>query len=380
MLVTADRVLTGTRSLSPGWIEVAADRVVAVGEGPAHGPVDLALGRLTVAPGLVDVHVHGGGGASFTGPPEEVGAAVATHRAAGTTTVLASLVTAPRGPLLRSVGSLAAQVEAGLLGGIHLEGPWLSPRRAGAHEVRHLRPPDPAEVEQLLEAGRGTIRMVTLAPELPGALDAVRRLDAAGVAVAVGHTDATYDQTRAALDAGARVGTHLYNTMRALHHREPGPVPALLERAGTVVELVADGVHLHPAVLAQAARAAPERFVLVSDAMAAAGAPDGDYRLGALNVTVSDGVARLSDTGAIAGSTLVLAAALRHATRVAGLPLTDTVRAATATPAQAVGLDDVGRLEPGRVADLVVLDDDLTVRRVMHRGSWTDAGAGPAVH
>ncbi|GAB3997665.1 N-acetylglucosamine-6-phosphate deacetylase [Nocardioides marmoraquaticus] len=371
LLLSADRVLTGTGDLSPGWVEVSGGQVAALGEGTPPRPADLDLGAATVAPGLVDVHVHGGGGASFTGPPEEVEAAVATHRAAGTTTVLASLVTAAPDDLLRSVRELASLTDARAVGGTHLEGPWLSPRRAGAHEVAQLRAPDPAEVDALLEAGRGTIRMVTLAPELPGALDAVRRLVAAGVTVAVGHTDASYEETRAAIDAGASVGTHLFNTMPGLHHRDPGPVGALLGDDGVVVELVADGVHLHPQVLALAARSAAGRFALVSDAMAAAGAPDGDYRLGALDVEVRQGVARLSDSGAIAGSTLVLADAVRFSTQVAGLPLADAVRAATTTPAEAVGLA-AGRLEPGAAADLVVLDRDLAVARVMAGGRFVE--------
>lgn len=368
VLLSADRMLTGERDLSPGWVEVEGGQVAAVGGGKPPRPADLALGSATIAPGFVDTHVHGGGGASFTGPPNEVEAAAATHRAAGTTTVLASLVTAPPDDLLRSVSDLADLTAAGVVAGTHLEGPWLSPRRAGAHEVACLRHPDPREVDALLEAGRGTIRMVTLAPELPGALDAVRRLVAAGVTVAVGHTDASYDQARAALDAGASIGTHLFNTMPSLHHRDPGPVAALLE-ADVVVELVADGVHLHPSVLALAARAARGRFALVSDAMAAAGAPDGRYRLGALDVEVRDGVARLSDSGAIAGSTLVLADAVRFCAQVAGLPLADAVAAATATPADALELA-AGRLEPGAVADLVVLDEALSVTRVMAAGRF----------
>ena len=214
--------------------------------------------------------------------------------------------------------------------------------------------------------------MVTLAPELPGGLDAVRRLAAAGVVAAVGHTDATYDEARAALDAGATVGTHLFNAMRGLHHREPGPVAALLERPDAYVELIADGVHVHPALVGMVASAKPGHTVLVTDAMAAAGAPDGDYRLGGLDVVVRDREARLVGSGAIAGSTLTMAAAVRYAVTVAGLSLPDAIRAATTTPATASGLDRVGDLRPGFAADLVALDDDLVVQRVMRRGSWVE--------
>ena len=230
--------------------------------------------------------------------------------------------------------------------------------------------PTPGELDALLEAGRGHLRMVTLAPERAGGLDAIRRLSAAGVIGAIGHTDATYDQARAALDAGATVGTHLFNAMRGLHHREPGPVAALLEHPDAYVELVADGVHVHPAALRLAAGAKPHRTVLITDAMAAAAAADGNYRLGRLDVEVTDGVARLADGGAIAGSTLTMAAAVRYAVQEVGLPIEEAVRAATATPAAMLRLDRVGALLPGYLADVVVLDDDLEVRRVLHRGQW----------
>jgi N-acetylglucosamine-6-phosphate deacetylase len=270
----------------------------------------------------------------------------------------------------------------GLLAGVHLEGPWLSPDRSGAHQPGSLVEPAPAAVESLLAAGdpstgsgrRGAVRMVTLAPELPGGVAAVRQIAAAGVVAAIGHTDATYDVARAALDAGATVGTHLFNAMRGLHHREPGPVGALLESAAADVELIADGVHLHPAVLRTAFAAKPGRCVLVTDAMAAAGAEDGDYRLGPMSIEVREGVARLTDggsgRGAIAGSTLTMDAAVRFAVREAGLPLVDVVHAASTAPARVLGLRDVGALEPGRRADLVVLDEELEVSRVMRAGAW----------
>lgn len=378
MLLTAARLVTPARVLAPGWLRTDGVVIAEVGEGaPPGAPVDepvLDLGGATVVPGFVDVHLHGGGGASFDGgDPEAAATAVRAHLAHGTTTVVASLVTDAVPALAGSLDRLADLVEDGLLAGLHLEGPWLSPRHAGAHEPSLLVEPAPGDVDRLLGAGRGHVRMVTLAPELPGGLDAVRRLAGAGVVAAIGHTDATYDVARAALEAGATAGTHLFNAMRGLHHREPGPVAALLEDDAAHVELVADGVHVHPAALRLAARAKPERIVLVTDAMAAAGAADGDHRLGRLTVEVRDGVARLAGTGAIAGSTLTMAHAVRYAVRVAGLPLLDVVRAATAAPAALLGLADVGSLCPGRAADLVVLDDDLDVRRVMRRGRWLDA-------
>jgi N-acetylglucosamine-6-phosphate deacetylase len=191
------------------------------------------------------------------------------------------------------------------------------------------------------------------------------------VAVAVGHTDASYDVVRASIDAGATVGTHLFNAMRPLHHREPGPIVALLEAPGLRVELVADGVHVHPAALRLAAGVKPQDFVLITDAMAAAAAQDGDYMLGPLAVQVRDGVARLTSNGAIAGSTLTMAAAVKFAVKVAGLPLAEVVRAATVGPATMVRLGDgVGELRVGSAADLLVLDDELDVQRVLRHGTW----------
>jgi N-acetylglucosamine-6-phosphate deacetylase len=372
VIVSADRVVTPAGVLSPGWVHVDGERIAEVGPGRPPAPPDVEMTGGTLVPGFIDAHVHGGGGASFdAGTAEAAETVVAAHLAHGTTTMVASLVTDAPDRLVSQVRVLGALADDGLLAGLHLEGPWLSPLHAGAHQPRLLTHPTPRQVDELVDAARGQLRMVTLAPELPGALDAVRRLVTAGVTVALGHTDATYDIAREALDAGATVGTHLFNAMRQLHHREPGPVAALLEHPDTYVELIADGVHLHPAVLRLAALAKPHLAVLVTDAMAAAAMPgDGDYRLGPMTVEVRDGVARLADTGAIAGSTLTMAAAVKYAVQVAGLPIEEVVRAATASPAAMLGLERVGALRPGYRADLVVLDEQLVVTRVMRRGRW----------
>ena len=252
-----------------------------------------------VLPGFVDMHVHGGGGTSFTaGPADDARHAVEFHRRHGSTTIVASLVTAPLADLETRTALLAGLARQGVIAGIHLEGPFLSTARCGAQDPRHMLAPDVAAFGRLHAAAEGQLRVITIAPELPGAAELIKAAAQAGVTAAVGHTDATAAITAAAVDAGATHATHLFNGMRPLHHREPGPAGALLDRDEVTCEVIADGVHLHDVVLRLAARAAgPGRLVLVTDAMAAAGMPDGSYRLGSMLVDVTGGVARLAGGG-----------------------------------------------------------------------------------
>jgi N-acetylglucosamine-6-phosphate deacetylase len=371
MSVLANGRLITPEGIVDGWLETAGQTITAIGAGEPPRQADRDLAGQWVLPGFVDIHAHGGGGADFSaGSPEQGRRIVGLHRRHGTTTMLASLVTADIDTMVASVASLADLAEAGEIAGIHLEGPFLAPARCGAHDPGLLRPPEPDLVDRLVSAGLTQIRMVTLAPEQPAAIDAVHRLVDAGVAVAIGHTDATYEQTRAAIDAGATVGTHLFNAMRPLHHREPGPVPALLEDDRVSVELICDGVHLHLAVIRWAMRTAGARRVaLVTDAMAAAGAGDGDYLLGQLTVRARDGVARQPD-GTIAGSTLTMDRAFRYVVD-AGASIEEAVTMASTTPARTLGLtDEIGSITVGRRADLVVLDQALRVAAVMVKGSW----------
>jgi N-acetylglucosamine-6-phosphate deacetylase len=360
------RVVTPDGVIERGRVEIAGERIAAVVERASTEPGPW------IVPGFVDIHCHGGGGHPFTtGDPEEAAAAAAFHLAHGTTTVLASLVSSPYELMRDATAAFVPLVRAGVLAGVHYEGPYLSARRCGAQNPRFLRDPALDELAALLAAGAGTVRMVTLAPERPRALDAVRMLVDRGVVAAVGHTDATYEQTLAAVEAGARVGTHLFNGMRPPHHRQPGPVIALLGATHVCCELIPDGVHLHDGTLWFAASAAgPDRAMLVTDAIAAAGMPDGTYELGGQAVEVRDGVARLTGDGPIAGSTLTMDAALRRVHRLGVSPV-DACRMAATNPARAIGLDkEVGALVAGRRADLVVLDDDLRVVRVMRAGEW----------
>ncbi|HYJ57435.1 MAG TPA: N-acetylglucosamine-6-phosphate deacetylase [Mycobacterium sp.] len=380
MLIAADTVLTGRELLRPGWIELSQDTIEAVGSGVPPSPAAHRLGAATVVPGFVDTHVHGGGGANFSvALPSETATAVALHRRHGTTTLVASLVTAGPAELMRQVAELAEDVHTGLLAGIHLEGPWISTKRCGAHEPALMRDPDPDELDRVLALGGGTIRMVTLAPERDGALAAVRRIAEAGAVAAVGHTEATYEQTLGAIAAGATVGTHLFNAMRPIHHREPGPIIALLEDPRVTVELIADGVHVDPSLYRHVTRSAgPDRVTLITDAMSATGMADGAYHLGPLAVDVVDGVARVAGTQTIAGSTATMDRVFRFAVAHSGLPrdeaLMSAVRQASINPARALGLPVAGLIR-GAKADLVVLDADLAVTGVLCGGSWV---VGPA--
>ncbi|MFI5525859.1 N-acetylglucosamine-6-phosphate deacetylase [Streptomyces platensis] len=364
----------GRITVEGGRIGDVLSRDLDLAEGAAGRVVDLS-GHLIV-PGFVDMHVHGGGGGSFSSAdPEECMTAVETHRRHGTTSMVASTVTGELPDLARQAAVLAELVQQGELAGIHFEGPFISPHRCGAHQPELLRDPDPADVRKLLDAAHGTASMMTVAPELPGGLASVRLLADAGVIAAIGHTDSSYDATREAIDAGATVATHLFNAMPGLGHRAPGPVAALLEDERITVELINDGTHLHPAVLQLAVREAGDgRVAFITDAMGAAGMNDGRYPLGPMQVEVRDGVARISEgptAGSIAGSTLTLDRAFQRAVTVDGLTVDQAVQALSATPARLLGIDDrTGAVQTGKDADLVVLDAAYDVVGVMRRGAW----------
>ena len=362
------------------WVVFDGDRITAAGTGTgwaAHAAggteVTDAAGEL-LTPGFIDLHGHGGGGVSFDDGTAAIGRALAVHRAHGTTRSVLSLVANPASALEASLTAIADLAERDpLVLGSHLEGPFLAPSRKGAHNPDFLAAPSPAAVERLVAAARGTLRQITLAPELPGALDVIPVLAAEGVVVAVGHTEADEDLARAAFDRGARLLTHAFNAMPGIAHREPGPVVAAIRDERVTAELILDAVHVHPDVARLLLDAAPGRVALITDAMAAAGAADGTYRLGSLNVAVTDGVARLrqpdGSPGSIAGSTLTLDHALRAATQLCGMSLPAAVAALTWVPARALGLDDrLGRLAPGYAADAVLLGDAYQVRAVWGAG------------
>lgn len=388
------RVLTTGGVLEDGVVVVAGERLTFVGpadeyDARRHGHTSAGEPGLSggsdaiVLPGLVDVHNHGGGGASFaSGDPDELRRAARAHLAHGTTSVIASTVTDAPQAMLAAVTAAADAVAAGTVIGIHVEGPFLAPARCGAQDPRHLRAPDLGLTRELLVAGRGHVRAMTLAPELRGADEVVGLLLDEGVVPAVGHTDAPADLVRRTLarsrQALGRPGlvTHLFNGMPSLHHRTPGPVAGALTAAASgdaLVELVADGAHLADETVRMVfALLGPERVVLVTDAMTAAGMPDGSYHLGPQAVRVEDGVARLGaePDAPLAGGTSHLLDVVRRCVG-AGIDLSDAVSAATRTAAGALGLDAAaGALTEGTAADLVVTDRDLQPLRVMRRGAW----------
>ncbi len=399
-LVLRGRVVTPDGVLDDGAVVVEGDRLTWVGPvstatappalAAAVAAADVPVPGTTLLPGLVDLHNHGGGGASFpdAATPDDARRAIREHLAHGTTSLVASLVTADADTLLARTAMLADLADAGELAGIHLEGPFLSAVRCGAQNPADMLPGDPDLVRRVAAAARGHLVTMTLAPEVDGVVGsggALETLAAEGAVPSLGHTDASAEAVDAAVAAARRAlarpgarsprptATHLFNGMRPLHHRDPGPIAACLAAAGRgelVVELIGDGTHLADGtVRAVFDLVGPDAIALVTDAMAAAGMPDGTYDLGPMRVRVADGVARLADGDAIAGGTGHLLDVVRRAVG-AGIPLAAAVRSASLTPAGVLGRRDVGALEPGRRADVVVTDGDLAPIAVLRAGEW----------
>ncbi|RKR75418.1 N-acetylglucosamine-6-phosphate deacetylase [Frondihabitans australicus] len=369
------------------WILVDGDTIAATGVGDPRAPGSAAadlvphdadtvdVGSHVVTPGFIDLHGHGAGGHAFDDGAADIEAALRVHRQHGTTRSVLSLVANPLPALRGSLETIATLMRSDpLVLGAHLEGPFLSPDNRGAHRPDYLAVPDPATVASLLDVHPGVVRQITVAPELPHALDAIETVVDRGVVAAVGHTQADYETARAAFDRGATLLTHAFNAMPGIHHRAPGPIVAAIDDARVTLELILDTVHVHPSVARVLFEQAPDRVALITDAMAAAGASDGPYRLGSLDVTVREGTALLTEplshgVETIAGSTLLLDQALRHAIETLGLPPVDAVTALTRTPARALGLDGhLGLLAPGHAADLVVWDDEWNVQKVWAAG------------
>jgi N-acetylglucosamine-6-phosphate deacetylase len=388
LLITAPRVVAAAGEpaiFEPGYVLVTGGVVAGAAAGPPPREPDLALGSGYLVPGLIDLQVNGFFGVNLArADPGGWARVVRRLPETGATGFLPTFVTAPMGELrdaLRFASAFAADPPAGArVLGVHQEGPFLAPNRAGAHRRDLIVPPSPAAVAGLLTAGAGVLRVVTLAPEVAGGLAAVGALVSAGVVVGVGHSDATAGQVAAAADAGARMVTHLFNAQRPFHHREPGVAGQALADPRLTCGLIADPSHVSPTACAIAFAAAPGRICLVTDAAAPAGMPPGRYQLGGELIEVRPGVGqapRLAD-GTLAGSVLRMDQAVKN-TVAAGVGVAEAVAAATRVPADLIGRPDLGRLTPGAAADLAWLGDDLRAR-----GAWVagervyPAGPGPA--
>ena len=375
-VIHSARLVSSAGIIADAWVRFDGDRITARGLGdewrdglPAEADVTDASGRF-LTPGFIDLHCHGAGGAAVDEGADAIERTLAVHNAHGTTRSVLSLVTASIDrlePQLATIARFAAEDPRVL--GSHLEGPFLDAEFRGAHDPSLLRAADEASVDRLLAAAGGTLCQITIAPEHEGAAAAIGRFTDAGVRVAVGHTGADFDTALAAFEAGATILTHAFNGMRGIHHRAPGPVVAAMHADHVTLEIINDGVHVHPDVVKLAFAGAPGRVALVTDAMAATGSADGRYLLGSLEVIVAGGVARLAEGGSIAGSTLTHDDALRRAVIDSGIPLEAAVGALTVTPAAAIGrAQDLGRLDAGFAADVVLLDDELRVTAVWGAG------------
>ncbi len=374
-------IVTPHEIIREGQVVIEGRKIVDVGpwSGDFTGQV-LDFRDCLVAPGFIDLHVHGGGGSDvMDASPQGLDCLSDFLAAGGVTSFLATTYSAPQDEILAAALAVKKAVREGTEGavalGLHLEGPYINPERRGAQNVAHVRSPSVKELDKVHRAARGALRMVTMAPELDGALEAASWLRSKGVVSSAGHTDATYDEMMAGVEAGFSYVAHLFNGMRPFHHREPGVVGAALDDSRVSVELIADGLHLHPAALRLVVgRKGAGKTTLVSDSVAPAGLGDGEYELGGERVRVEKGRCFLG-SGTLAGSTIRLSDAVRNMVELAGSPIAEAVEMASTTPARILGLmERKGRLTPGMDADLTVLDKSFSIRLTIVGGKIVYGG------
>ena len=327
-----------------------------------------------IVPGYIDIHVHGGGGSDvMDGDYEAINQIAIAHSHFGTTSFLPTTMTMSKDKIIRSLRSICEAVKKGTVGaeilGIHMEGPYINPEKKGAQKEEDIKKISIEEFLEFNQASGNLIRLVTIAPEMPGAIDLIKYLYKQGIIASVGHSNATYVQTQAGIKAGLSHVTHTFNAMRELHHREPGVVGAALTSPELTVEVIADGIHIHPIVLKILTKIKEgEKIVLITDAMRAAGLKEGTYDLGGQEVTVNKGQARLKD-GTLAGSVLTMGKAVKNMVTKVGIPLPKAIQMASYNPAKSIGIDDKkGSLEPGKDADIVILNKNLEAELTMVAG------------
>ena len=383
LVICGGHVVTPFRVLAPGAVTIRMGRIVAVEEGavrPENNERTIHAEGLTVAPGMIDVHVHGGAGYdTMDSTPEAIGCMARFFAQHGVTSFLPTTIAATRREILAAIENVArcmdGQPDGAEVLGIHLEGPFLSHAKPGAQPKRHIRAADPAEYSRFFQAG--PVRLITLAPEIPGSRELISFAVEHGATVAVGHSAATYEGVLEAVSLGLNQSSHTFNAMEEPHHRRPGTVGAVLDCDDISAQVIVDLVHVHPAWVRVLVRLkGPERMVLITDAMRAAGMPDGTYDVGDQQVTVRGGEARIP-AGNLAGSTLTMDRAVRNVVEVADLDLPEALAMATITPARAIGVADrKGSLQPGKDADLVLLDGDCQVVMTMVRGRMVHQAMG----
>ena len=347
MIISAATVLIDQELQKEVWLEIEDGVIRSINSGTTP-EYDLRYEGILI-PGFVDIHCHGGGGKYFASLTDsEISQVIATHRAGGTVAGLASLVTEPIPNLISQIKRLVPFAQRGEIAGIHLEGPYLSHARCGAHDPNLLRTPTIAEVQTLLDAGQGFIKMITIAPELDGALEVIEYLAKSGVIAAIGHSQSDAATARAAIDRGASVVTHFNNAMPKVVDGPGTMSSAVIGELRVSLELILDGEHVSTQIVRDVFEAAPNRIVMVTDAMSAAGSTDGTYKIAGLEVTVQDGVARLASNGSLAGSTLTMAKAFNHALNEIGVSITEAVHAASTLPALILGHSDLGEIAVGK--------------------------------
>ncbi|HPZ42421.1 MAG TPA: N-acetylglucosamine-6-phosphate deacetylase [Bacillota bacterium] len=373
LVICDGTMVTGTLEPNNGLaVSKGKIRLLKTGEELPPGVKTISAAEgLYIAPGLIDLHVHGGYGADvLDGTCASLEQVTAYHGRYGTTGLVAAVAAAPLEQMADALGAVArfaGQEKGARILGTHLEGPFLNPRFSGALEQKALKQPDLKTAEDLLAAGCGMVKMVTLAPELPGGLEVVEMLAARGVIPALGHSGASFAETIEAGRMGLRHVTHIFNAMAGLHHREPGPAGAAIFCKGFSVDVIADGVHIHPFLLKMLWQLKRDGLLLISDAVAAAGLPEGRYRLWGRDIEVSRNRATMAG-GRLAGSTVPLLAAMKNMARACGLTLPQAVRLASTNPARILGLTSKGRIADGFDADLILLDQDYDLHLVMAGG------------